>query len=223
MGTIENKYNLSPEDLVKEAKLLAIRDAVRAEFGSESVQYRRIKNRLRYLRYLEQERALNRKYRENNRDVSIQKSREYYAKNKDEQNERRRRDYVVNKSREIKGAVIRIQNRRINDSFFKFKMDLRTLIRGAFNRKGYQKKSKSYIILGEEFEFVFMYLIHTAEKRYGFYDETKTYHIDHIVPISSATTEEEVIKLNHWTNLQYLTPEDNLRKGAKLDWDGGGL
>jgi hypothetical protein len=41
------------------------------------------------------------------------------------------------------------------------------------------------------------------------------WHIDHIKPIALATTEEEVIKLNHYTNLQPLWAKDNLKKGAK--------
>jgi hypothetical protein len=43
-----------------------------------------------------------------------------------------------------------------------------------------------------------------------------SWHIDHIVPLSSAQTEEEIYKLCHFTNLQPLWAEDNLRKGDKF-------
>ncbi len=33
--------------------------------------------------------------------------------------------------------------------------------------------------------------------------------IDHIIPISSATTEEEVLKLNHYKNLQPMCSKMN--------------
>ena len=33
--------------------------------------------------------------------------------------------------------------------------------------------------------------------------------IDHIVPLSSAKTEEDLIKLNHYTNLQPLCSQTN--------------
>jgi hypothetical protein len=43
------------------------------------------------------------------------------------------------------------------------------------------------------------------------------WHLDHIMPISLAKTEEEVIKLNHYTNFQPLWAEDNVRKSNKYD------
>ena len=40
--------------------------------------------------------------------------------------------------------------------------------------------------------------------------------IDHITPISSAQTEEEIYKLNHYTNLQPMWHIDNIKKSNKI-------
>ena len=40
--------------------------------------------------------------------------------------------------------------------------------------------------------------------------------IDHIIPVSSASTLEEFYKLNHYTNLRPLWHIDNLRKGNRF-------
>ena len=42
------------------------------------------------------------------------------------------------------------------------------------------------------------------------------WQINHIIPVSSAKTEEEMIKLNHYLNLQPLWESDNIRKGNKF-------
>lgn len=43
------------------------------------------------------------------------------------------------------------------------------------------------------------------------YDKNEV-HIDHVIPISWANTEKQVLALNHYSNLQLLSVEDNLLK-----------
>ena len=51
----------------------------------------------------------------------------------------------------------------------------------------------------------------------GMYSKSKlTWQIDHIIPISYAKSEEEIYKLNHYSNFQPLWAKDNLSKGNRF-------
>jgi hypothetical protein len=54
---------------------------------------------------------------------------------------------------------------------------------------------------------------------YGYYG----WHYDHIIPISSAESEEDVIRLNHYTNFQPLWWDDNLQKSNKISEEWGNV
>lgn len=81
------------------------------------------------------------------------------------------------------------------------------------------EKSKSYKILGCDYKFLNNYLLQTFKDNYGYeWDEKEPVHIDHIIPLATAKTEKEIIKLCHYKNLQLLKAKDNLKKGSKLNW-----
>jgi 5-methylcytosine-specific restriction endonuclease McrA len=42
------------------------------------------------------------------------------------------------------------------------------------------------------------------------------WHLDHIIPLASATTCEGLEKLCHYSNIQPLWGADNLRKGDRM-------
>ena len=44
------------------------------------------------------------------------------------------------------------------------------------------------------------------------------WQIDHIIPLSSAITKEEIYKLCYYTNLQPLWKIDNIKKSNKIIW-----
>ena len=92
---------------------------------------------------------------------------------------------------------------------------MRQCIRHSFKRKGYTKKSRSYIILGEEWDFVKSYIENLFQDGMT-WDNHGEWHIDHIIPISSGTTEDEVVRLCHYTNLQPLWAKDNRLKSNKI-------
>jgi len=70
-------------------------------------------------------------------------------------------------------------------------------------------------------EFLLNHLQETFEFNYGIgreYINWEEVHIDHIIPLSTVTSELEIIKLNHYSNLRLLFWEDNIEKSNKLDY-----
>lgn len=106
----------------------------------------------------------------------------------------------------------------VSDPLFKLSRNIRCLIRNSFTNQGWTKSSDTQSILGCDFKTLETHLIQSALRRYGYWADFQEYHIDHITPVSTATTGAELITLNHYTNLQLLTPQDNLKKSNKLDW-----
>ena len=105
------------------------------------------------------------------------------------------------------------QKRKQNDPVFKLKKQIRNEIRASFNRRGLRKSKHTEEIIGCSTEFLCKHLYETYLKRYGIeYDGKEPVHIDHIKPLSNAKTEQDVIKLCHFSNLQLLKAEDNLYK-----------
>lgn len=80
------------------------------------------------------------------------------------------------------------------------------------------KNNRSEEVIGCSFEELKIHLEKTWLDNYGTVYNGEKVHIDHIIPLSQGKTEEEILKLCHWSNLQYLKPEDNQAKGDKLDW-----
>ena len=107
------------------------------------------------------------------------------------------------------------ENRKKIDPVFKLKKQIRNEIRMSFNRRGFRKSERTEKIVGCSLQELYDHLCKTYETRYGEkYNGNRGVHIDHIVPLANAHTEEEVIKLCRWDNLQLLTAEDNLTKNA---------
>ena len=107
------------------------------------------------------------------------------------------------------------ENRKKIDSVFKLKKQIRNEIRMSFNRRGFRKSERTEMIVGCNLEELYKHLCKTYQIRYGEeYNGNRVVHIDHIIPLANAHTEEEVKKLCRWENLQLLTAEDNLIKNA---------
>ena len=102
-----------------------------------------------------------------------------------------------------------------SDPVVKLTRAIRTFVCQAIGRGGYKKRSRTQEILGCDFGFFKSHI----EKQFcpGMNWENRSdWHIDHIQPLAGAETEEEVIALNHYTNLRPLWAAENLSKGAQI-------
>lgn len=136
-------------------------------------------------------------WREENRDKLIEYNREWREENKDYFNKYNR-------------------NRISNDPLFKLKINIRNLIGNSLRNGFYKKDNKTNSILGCSYEEL---LEHLNDNKYGFIYGDENLDIDHIIPLSRATSEEEIIELNHYSNLQLLPSEYNRYIKRDKDFD----
>ena len=109
----------------------------------------------------------------------------------------------------------RKKERMKTDPVYRFKIKIRKRIRRILKDRGYTKKSKTHEILGISYEEFNLHMERQFVKGMT-WDNYGEWHIDHIIPLATAICEDDVIRLNHYTNLQPLWAEDNLRKGSKI-------
>ena len=103
-----------------------------------------------------------------------------------------------------------------NDINFRLANALRSRVRGAF-KSGGEKAEKTMELLGCSVQHVKDHLESPCTEGMTWENQGE-WHIDHIRPCASfdLTDPEEQKKCFHWTNLQPLWAQDNLRKGAKI-------
>lgn len=119
------------------------------------------------------------------------------------------------KVREYKKKNHKLRKQR--DPFYRSIYNLRKRTAAYLKQMGVKKDSSMFTMVGctpEEFRVYLesKFLEGMSWDNYGI----DGWHIDHIIPISSANTLEDVKKLCHHTNFQPLWAEDNLKKSNKI-------
>lgn len=157
--------------------------------------------------------------KEKNKETNKEYQKEYHEKNKDIVNKKHREYYQENKTIIKKYTAKYQKKQREINSLFKLRQNISTLIRQSITRNGFKKTSKSAEILGCTFEEFNSHIESKWESwmnwnnygnpKDGVLEPNKTWDIDHIIPLSSATCEADIIKLNHFTNLQPLCSYTN--------------
>ena len=137
------------------------------------------------------------KHLNENTEELNKKRRDYHKANKEELNKKRRARYK-------------------NDPFLKLTKNIRSLISKSFSRGGWKKNTKTQKILGCDFATLEQ---HLNDNLYGFMIGEDGLDIDHIIPLATTQTEEDVIRLNHYTNLQLLPSAYNQFIKSDKPWD----
>jgi hypothetical protein len=158
----------------------------------------------------------NKEYYLNNFEYLNKKNKEWYNLNTERHRETSKKWSECNREKINEYSNNRIKIIRKTDPLKTLIFNVRSRVYNFLKSKNIIKQNKTFDIVGCSPEFLKEYL----EKRFseGMCWELmgKHIHIDHITPLSSAKTEEEIYKLCHYTNLQPLWAEDNLRKSNKI-------
>jgi len=157
--------------------------------------------------------ARNKAYHEANKDKIKAFNKTYYQANKEKFIEYKKKYYQANKEKRIAYMVKYQIERRQTDNLFRLQHNLRRRTSGAFKRQGYSKQTKTQQMLGVDWEVAKAHIERQFKKGMS-WSNYGEWHIDHIIPLASANTEAELIKLCHYRNLQPLWAEQNLSKHA---------
>lgn len=171
-----------------------------------------------------------------NREFYINCSKKYYNENKEEVNGKRNKGnrvlytdeerllksrekslkyYYENKKEVNRKKVLRDKEKMKINPLFKLSHNIRTLIRKSLQNQFTEKSKRTQEILGCTYEEFKIYLESQFDENMNWENQGSYWHMDHIKPISLATSKDEVYELNHYTNFQPLYCKDNLSKGNK--------
>ena len=190
------------------------------EFGYHSSTKDNLRTSCKVCRKLEGElyRELNTEKRKQNVKNWYSKNptynKEYYLNNTEKVNKTNKNWYELNKEKSRENNKIWLESNK--EKMKEYNRNYMKIVRETKPNK-LPKINKTLDVIGCSLEFLKEYIekqfiLGMSWENYGRYG----WHIDHIIPLSSANTEEEVYKLCHYTNLQPLWAEDNLRKSDKI-------
>lgn len=153
------------------------------------------------------------------RPCSSQKQKEKYQRNKEAYKKKSADRYAKVKGTEVINAPVRRRQkeRLASDPFFKVKRNLRNRLYYALKNKIWKKNTKFTEYIGCDRDTLISHLESQFVEGMSWENYANdTWHIDHIIPLDSAQSEEELHKLCHYTNLRPMFALDNIKKANKL-------
>lgn len=161
--------------------------------------------------------AIGRAYHHENFAAISVKSKERYERDIEKHKARRKAVYWKDPEGAKLAAKTYSLKRRWEDPVYRMVIRCRKRVWEAYSAKGYTKRSKTFELIGCSHQELRSHL----ESMFSHGMDWENYglwHVDHIIPLASAKTEEEVADLCHFKNLQPLWAADNIKKGARIDY-----
>lgn len=160
------------------------------------------------------------KYWQENKYRFVEQRKKYREEHREDMKRWHQQNYAKNRDKIIADGYKHKKERLKTDPIYKYKEQIRHFVWLGFHRRGFQKPATTEQIVDCTAEELKVYLNETFYKNYGYeYDGTDKVHIDHIIPLATAKTQEDVTRLFHYTNLQLLKAEHNQMKSDKLDFE----
>lgn len=163
-----------------------------------------------------------RKWRSENPEWVIKRHRRYRNKNRKKVNEFRKKWLEKNpeKIKEYREnhkdrKREKRKERRESDPLFNIVNRVRCRLHKYLKLNDITKTNKTFDIVGCTPTSLKEYLEKQFKDGMSWKNRSE-WHIDHIIPLSSAETEEELYELCHYTNLQPLWAEENMKKSNKI-------
>lgn len=183
------------------------------------------RNRRYWCRSCEQEYA--KQYYMLNREKELSRQKLYYIQNPDKKKDVAQKYWDTHKEElNQKARANNINRRQYNREYRKLKRDtdiliklkerLRARIGMAFKQIRLGKTVKTQDLVGCDWESLKAHIEKQFIDGMNWEKFGKQIHIDHIIPLSSAITADDLIKLCHYTNLQPLWAIDNIRKSNHI-------
>lgn len=207
--------------------------AERAEKGKENAEYQKIYRannsekvsnaaKCRRIRNAHAIRERQKVYRELNREKLLQAKKTWYRE-KREANPEFFRARARGRYKDATQDQIERRNKyhrewkkkkRARDPLYALTCRVRNRTCAAIRRWGYGKKGKTADILGCSWEHLKAHIEMQFEPGMS-WDNRSEWDIDHITPLASANSEEELYSLCNYKNLRPMWERENKSKGAK--------
>ena len=157
-----------------------------------------------------------REYMKKWHEENAEKVKKYRQENAENLSEKKKK-YQQENADKIKGYRKKYdKNRRNSDPLFRMIYNLRRRLSSYCRAIKVKKSTRTKEMLGIDLAG-FKSHIESKFQEGMTWENYGQWHVDHIKPISLARNEQDIVELNHYTNLQPLWASENIKKSNKYE------